>query len=58
MVIWSTGNEIPERGGLNGGYVLEAGEYKVSIRRSAHEVIDSKSFNLGGACFTVKYPKA
>ena len=30
----------------NGGYVLEAGEYKVSIRRSAHEVIDSKSFNL------------
>ena len=30
----------------NGGYVLEAGEYQISIRRSAHEVIDSKSFTL------------
>ena len=29
-----------------GGYVLEAGEYSVSIRRSAHEAIDSKSFTL------------
>ncbi len=24
VIIWSTGNEIPERGGLNGGYVLAA----------------------------------
>ena len=30
----------------NGGYVLEAGEYSVSICRSAHEAIDSKSFTL------------
>lgn len=30
----------------NGGYVLEAGEYTVSIRRNSHEVIDAKSFTL------------
>ncbi len=30
----------------NGGYVLEAGEYSISIRRSSHEVIDAKSFTL------------
>ena len=30
----------------NGGWVLEAGEYSVSIRRSAHEVIESKTFTL------------
>ena len=30
----------------NGGYVLEAGTYNVSIRRSAHEAIESKTFTL------------
>ncbi|MBQ8136830.1 MAG: fibronectin type III-like domain-contianing protein, partial [Clostridia bacterium] len=30
----------------NGGYVLEAGEYTVSIRKNSHEVIDSKTFTL------------
>ena len=30
----------------NGGYVLEAGEYNVSIRRNSHEVIEFKSFTL------------
>ena len=30
----------------NGGYVLEAGEYNVSIRSSSHTVLDSKSFTL------------
>ena len=32
VVIWSTGNEIPERGGLNGGYVL-ASQLADTIRR-------------------------
>ena len=30
----------------NGGYVLEAGEYTVSIRKNSHEVIDSRAFTL------------
>jgi len=32
VIIWSTGNEIPERGGLNGGYSLAA-ELAEHIRR-------------------------
>lgn len=30
----------------DGGYVLEAGDYEVSIRRNSHEVIEAKSFTL------------
>ena len=32
VIIWSTGNEIPERGGLNGGYTL-ASELAAAVRR-------------------------
>ena len=32
VVIWSTGNEIPERGGMNGGYIL-ASRLAETIRR-------------------------
>ena len=32
VILWSTGNEIPERGGLNGGYVL-AGKLAETVRR-------------------------
>lgn len=31
----------------NGGYILEAGEYTVSIRSDSHTVLDSRSFTLG-----------
>ncbi len=30
----------------NGGYILEAGEYTISIRSDSHTVIDSESFTL------------
>ena len=30
----------------NGGYILEAGEYTMSVRSDAHTVLDSKSFTL------------
>ena len=30
----------------NGGYILEAGEYTMSIRSDSHTVLDSKSFTL------------
>lgn len=30
----------------NGGYILEAGEYVISIRSDSHTVLDSKSFTL------------
>ena len=30
----------------NGGYVLEAGEYNLSVRADAHTVLDEKSFNV------------
>lgn len=29
-----------------GGYVLEAGEYRVSLRRNSHDLIDEKSFQI------------
>jgi len=32
----------------NGGYILEAGEYVMSIRSDSHTVIDSRSFTLSG----------
>jgi len=31
----------------NGGYILEAGEYVISIRSDSHTVLDSRSFTLG-----------
>ncbi len=30
----------------NGGYILEAGEYEVSIRANAHEVLDAAAFTV------------
>ncbi len=32
----------------NGGYVLEAGEYAVSIRSDSHTVLDERTFTLSG----------
>ena len=29
-----------------GGYILEAGEYKISVRSDSHTVVDEKSFNV------------
>ena len=35
-----------------GAYVLDGGEYVISLRDNSHDVIDSKSFNLGAETFT------
>lgn len=35
----------------NGGYVLEAGEYKVTVNADAHTVEDQRSFTVAEDCF-------